>query len=267
MEWAILLLLAVVLAVHWFDYSRAVTEYTFAQPVTADNLRSVLSEKTPVVVEIGAIPWRPEIAANASWIVRAEEDGVRADEAQPEGQKMSEWLKGSGRTIHNNRALAEEMELATGLTDIDEGRSIWWLPGLYDVSVDILGADEVVGLSWVSAERQWIGCSSGGPLLVWLVHSRYRRYLPSPDAVNPWNLTPAEAPYIGRVQYIEVRIKPGWALGLPAHWGWALKNEGPEAWMWEATQQSGLSWCLNQLPSVVHNIQSHIESLSSPLEE
>lgn len=241
MEWAILLFLAVVLAVHWFEYRNSVQEYTFAQPMAIDRhdeLRTVLSEKTPIVVEIGALPWRPEVAAKSVWVVN---DSI----------PVNLWLEDK-QPIQNCNDLAEQMDFTTGLSDLDAARAWWWLPGIYNASVDVLQAGETVGFSWVGAERQWIGCSHGGPLLLWLVHSRYNRYLPAAGAndppVDPWGLTVATAPWIGRVQYIEVRVQPGWCIGLPAHWGYAIKNEGTEvAWWWKGDQHSCLSLGLHKL--------------------
>jgi hypothetical protein len=259
MMWALLLFLGVVAAVHWWEYRTSVQEYTFAQPASLDNnrgLREVLAEKTPVTLEIGALPWRPEVAEKSGWT---------AETAEGLSQSVSAWLQESPRVALTNQAqLAEQMDLRTGLADMDGGRAWWWIPGIHDASVDILPAGGVVGLSWVSAERQWVGCSAGSPLTVWLVHSRYRRYLPS-VLVDPWSLTVTEAPWIGRVQYIEVRIRPGWCIGLPAHWGWAIKTEEPaESWWWTAAQHSALSWTMSNMANTG---PSHTESLTTESEE
>jgi hypothetical protein len=256
--WELLILLAVVVAVHWWEYSTAVQEYTFAQPATLDKhdeIRNLLSEKTPIAVEIGSLPWRPELAGKASWTVSVEAEGASLD------MSVAQWLseeKEAREPIANQEALATEMELVTGLADLDEARPWWWLPGLYDAQVDILEPGQVMGLSWVSAERSWIGCSHGLPVTLWLVHSRYRRFLPTEvvdeegvvKPVDPWSLTVAEAPWIGRVQYIEVTVKPGWCIGLPAHWGFAARasSEG-EAWIWTAKQHSALSHVLSAISS------------------
>jgi hypothetical protein len=247
MVWALLLFIAAIVAVHWWDYQHSLQEYTFAQPAALDahrELRTTMMEKTPMAVEIGPLPWRPEIAKKAPWSVETTE-GLTVS--------AGAWLEETPRpAIANGSGLADQMRLETGLADLDAGRAWWWLPGLQDTRVDVLPAGGTVGLSWVGAERQWIGCSHGSPLTVWLVHSRYRRYLPTelPGAqpVNPWTLTVEETPWLGRVQYMEVRIRPGWCLGLPAHWGWAVKTEEPEeSWWWVTSQQSPLSWALCNL--------------------
>jgi hypothetical protein len=262
MEWAILLLIAAIVLVHWWEYRHAVQEYTFAAPATIekhDELRGLLSEKTPLAVEIGPLPWRPEVVEKSPWRVRVEgaADGTTEMEIP-----TSEWVKQSPRAdIRNGPELAEEMGLTTGLADLDESRAWWWLPGLRDATVDVLAAGDVVGLQWVSGERQWVGCTHGGPLTLWLVHSRYRRYLPAAlsdgGPVDPWKLTVAEAPWIGRVQFVEVTVKPGWCMGLPAHWGFAVRSDA-EAWWWSARQESTLSWCLNNTGRIL----SHTESLN-----
>jgi hypothetical protein len=245
MAWALLLLLCVVIAVHWFEYKRSIQEYTFAQPKSAAEIRGVISEKTPIVAEIGALPWRSTVATDASWPI-SNSEGVE--------MPISEWLKqedSSRQPISNGSALAETMELSTGLSEIDESRRWWWIPGLHDLTVDMLGPGETLGLHWTCAERHWIGCSDGEPLTLWLVHSRYKKFLPT-SAENPWALTVAEAPWIGRVQYIEVIVRPGWCVGVPAHWGVAARSEattksGASSWVWTANQHSPLSLSLANL--------------------
>lgn len=219
----------------------------FAQPATLDkhdDLRSLLAEKTPLAVEIGALPWRPEVASKSSWTVTVGE----AEEAMP----VAQWAgtEGAKPAIQNGSALADEIELVTGLGDLDESRAWWWLPGMRVAQVGVLRGNEVNGLSWVGAERRWIGCTHGAGLTLWLVHSRYRRYLPFDDGTtNPWTLTVAEAPWIGRVQFVEVAVKPGWCIGIPAHWGVAVRSASSdaEAWWWSAEQHSALSWCLHEV--------------------
>ena len=243
MVWALLLLLGVVVAVHWFEYRRSVQEYTFAQPKILGEISDVIGEKTPIVVEVGVLPWRPEIATGARWNVSVE-DGPDIP--------VSEWLTASPRPLpQNGSQLATEMGLEHGLIDVDDGRRWWWMSGLHDTNVGILDPGAALGLSWVDAERQWLGCTAGAPLVVWLVHSRYRRYLPdSKEPIDPWNLTVADTPWIGRVQYIEVRVRPGWCIGIPAHWGFAVRADDGDsggAWWWMTSQHSPLSWGLRQL--------------------
>ena len=240
--WVVLLLPIVVLIVHWFDYSRSIQEYTFAQPEA--GLGSIMTEKTPVVFEVGALPWRPEIAAKSPWTVETGDGNVVS---------MS-TIDPLNAGIENNEDLANQMELAKGLAEIDEARPLWWLPGLFATSVDILQEREVTALSWVTAERQWIGCSSGGPLLIWLAHSRYRRFLPE-SVTDPWVLTVETAPYIGRVQYIEIRIQPGWAIGIPAHWGYSIRAD-TLTWSWSTEQHSIVSLGITRSPAVVDSLST-----------
>ena len=233
----LLILIGVIIGLHWWEYSSAVKEYTLAQPATLDRhdeLRALLGEKTPLAVEIGALPWRPEVVAKSSWTVQTATGTMNA----------KAWLEQKPRPAiadNGHAALAEEIDLASGLHELDAGRQWWWLPEVRNCRVDILEPGEVHGFEWIKAERQWIGCSHGGPVTVWLVHNRYKRYLQSFGG-DPWAMTVAEVPWIARIQYIEVKIKPGWCLSLPAHWGYALKPEGTEAaWVWAVQQHSFLS--------------------------
>jgi len=191
--WILALALVAIIIVGVWDYRSSVQEYTFARPSSSSELGNVLREKTPVAIQIGALP--------------------------------------------------DTEEFTTGLSDIADARALWWLPGLWNVQRQQQGPGLLSGLEWVAAERQWIGCSSGAPLKIWLVHSRYRRFLESADGSDPWTLTKEHAPWISRVQCIEAIIKPGWAYGIPTHWGIAVKNEG-QTDLWRAQQHSALSWAL-----------------------
>jgi hypothetical protein len=124
-------------------------------------------------------------------------------------------------------------DVEVGLSDLESARRWWWLPDIHCHTEQVTAR----GLTWVSAEREWVG-SIDGEKTVWLVHSRYRRFLPE-EAVDPWALTKETTPYIGRVQYIEVVLKPGWCIGVPAHWGYALRGSGLS---WTAEQHSPFSF-------------------------
>jgi len=243
MVWVLFLFIGIVVAVsvHAYEYYYSIQEYNFTQPPVLDS--SVLQEKTPIVLEIGVLPWRPAPAQESWTIVTDEGDSISA----------AEWWGLSKKPgIANGEELATEMGLATGLAELNESRPWWWLPGLSDVSVDYLIPGAFQGLQWISAERHWIGCSAGGPVTVWPVHSRYRRFLPvGSEKVNPWSITVADNQWIGRVQYIEVRSKPGWCLGIPSHWGFAVRCEQKVgSAIWNASQHSVLSWCLSNTESV-----------------
>jgi len=248
MVWALFLLVGIIVTavgLHGYEYYSSVQEYNFTQPPKLDS--SVLQEKTPVVLEIGILPWRPG-PASPSWTVLTD-DGT-------EMQVADWWGLSTKPVIANGEELAAEMELPTGLAELNDARPWWWSPGLADVAVDYLAPGSFQGFQWISAERHWIGCSAGDPITVWLVHSRYRRFLPEPG-VNPWSITVADNQWIGRVQYIEVRIKPGWCLGIPSHWGFAVRPESAGVGksdqkvqiagsaIWNASQHSLLSWCLS----------------------
>jgi hypothetical protein len=239
MVWALFLLFGVIAAIHAYEYNNSVSAYNFTQPPKLDS--AVMNEKTPIVLEIGVLPWRP--GPPGSWTVITE-DGISMSSTEF-------WKLENKMAIGNGEELAVEMGLATGLAELNDARPWWWLSGLSDVAVEYLVPGRVKGFQWITAERQWVGCSAGDPITVWLVHSRYRRFLPD-AGVDPWTITVADNPWIGRVQYIEVRIKPGWCLGVPAHWGFAVRPEvvGSEAAksgsaIWSAAQHSALSWCMS----------------------
>jgi hypothetical protein len=248
---ALLFVFLALLLVHWMEYRRSVQEYTFVQPIALgqrDEVRTSFYDKSPLVVEIGPLPWRPEIASQYNWIVSVGPE----EETNQLMIPIHQWL--SEKNAHNlplrkQDALVQKIGFETGLGDLSDFRVLWWLPGLWNTSVDILTPGEIVGFTWTSAERSWVGCSHGGPLLIWLIHSRYRKFMPHSNdekPIDPWSLTVADTPWIGKVQYIEVRIQEGWCIGVPAHWGFAIRNEGEaDSWYWSSYQHSALSWAIS----------------------
>jgi hypothetical protein len=226
MLWGLLVFIAVLIVIQAWEYLSDVQEYRFAQPATLerhDELSRLLQEKIPLAVEVGALPWRPEIAEASSWKVFADTDG----------------------SIQNPEELATEIELTTGLSDLNAGRPWWWVPELRTCRVNRLNASVIQPLTWVTAERTWVGCSSGAPVTVWLVHGRYRRFLKSASSINPWTVTVSELPWWGRVQFVEVTVKPGWCLGIPAHWGFATQST-ETSWIWTGDQHSMASLFISQ---------------------
>lgn len=239
MLWALLLLIAVIVAVHAWEYESDVREYSFAQPATMDRhdeLSRLLQEKIPIAVEVGALPWRPVIVEKAGFQIETEEGS----------QSPADFVKAIS-PVENQEELATEMELTTGLEDLNAGRPWWWLPSIRDCRVDVLST-KVKPLTWTTAERTWIGCSHGGPVTVWLVHSAYRKYLgPSTSSLDPWSATVAEVPWWGRVKFVEVTVKPGWCLGVPAHWGFAARCSDEPAWIWMGEQHSLASLAISNI--------------------
>jgi hypothetical protein len=239
MLWALLLLIAVIVAVHAWEYESDVREYSFAQPATMDRhdeLSRLLQEKIPIAVEVGALPWRPVIVEKAGFQIETEEGS----------QSPADFVKAIS-PVENQEELATEMVLTTGLEDLNAGRPWWWLPSIRDCRVDILST-KVKPLTWTTAEREWIGCSHGGPVTVWLVHSAYRKYLgPSTSSLDPWSATVAEVPWWGRVKFVEVTVKPGWCLGIPAHWGFAARCSDEPAWIWMGDQHSLASLAISNI--------------------
>lgn len=198
--------LGLVLLAHVWNYERPVNAYTFARPNGLSGLNAgVLREKTPVAVEVGSL--------------------------------------GSGLGTGTGSEL--QVDFTPGLAELGDARPWWWLPGLWGAaSGSLTGDGDCIGLSWVTAERQWIGCplTSTSPLSIWLVHSKYRRYLSDVEGMNPWTLTDSDVPLLSRVQFVEVVVRPGWALGIPAHWGWAARAQQPSTtpW-WRVDQHSAVS--------------------------
>lgn len=249
MIWALLIFLSVVFAVHWYDYTRTIEEYTFAQPSGIQDLCStLLNDKTPLVLEVGELPWRPEVVSSASWKVQTSDGSEIPIHQWNSRQKQNENV--DVNEIVNQTELTSEMKLTTGLAEISETRPFWWLPGFQNTQVGVLSGQEKLGLSWVTAERRWIGCSAGSPIVLWLAHSRYKRFLPlieNGKEKDPWSLTVTDAPYIHKVQFVEVRVRPGWCIGIPAHWGVAVRRDSEKekeselSWWWIADQHSLLS--------------------------
>ncbi len=67
-----------------------------------------------------------------------------------------------------------------------------------------------------------------GAIIVQILASKEKKWLPNKwQGLFPGQLTSADAPFIGQMKYMDIIVRPGSALWIPAHWliSWTSKEE------------------------------------------
>lgn len=68
-----------------------------------------------------------------------------------------------------------------------------------------------------------------GAIIVQVLAAKEKKWLPKGwQGLFPGRLTAAHAPFIGQLKYMDIILRPGTALWIPAHWlvSWTAKEEG-----------------------------------------
>jgi hypothetical protein len=261
------LLLCVVVLIGMFVlfYKGAVHEFHILQHDWSDdtNWVTLLSERAPLVIRdippelVGG--WTRRAVGRRAWPLLLSNDQGRVR------MPCSEWMQTplaqiEGRTIENG----ERVATSAGLPDIVQdwrraGLYRWmWLP-TSTCAVILLPPTETacMPLQKVRSDCQWIVCTDGAPLRLWLAHEGS---IPSDMAVegqNPWTLTAEQVPWIVDVKFMEMRLRPGCAVLLPTHWWVAAKPElpivsdaptvGDGSWGWMADLDTPISWMFRKV--------------------
>lgn len=216
----IVLFLSIALLILLFFYKQSVEEYKLNQISFSqiDTLPTLLAEKSPIVVlDTPNIPFwnfadlksRPALAAG------------RLVNGIPIGNAVHlkvEELKPHNLYNKNQAALLGEKT----------GAPVWiqnkWLKHIVPSY-----------LQWATLAscRAWFGSRglqsttapwtlltvSEGTAQISLLHKKYDTYLP-PHWKNrlPTEFSPADTPFLGEIAYIDVILRPGTTLLVPAHW-------------------------------------------------
>ncbi len=229
----IILVLAFALLILLFFYKQSVEEYklnqiSFSQ---ADALPSLLAEKSPIVVlDTPQIPfWNTADLTSRPFLATARLANGRA----------------IGELIHLNVDETKPHQLfnkglATMLGE-KTGAPVWvqnkWTKHL--VPSWIQWATNPTCQAWFgsrglnSTAAPWTLLTvSEGTAQVSLLHKKYDTFLPSKWKNRlPTEFSPADTPFLGDIGYIDVILRPGTTLLVPAHWkvAWtaAPEVEGP----------------------------------------
>lgn len=247
-------------------YRSAIHEYTILQRNwDSEDVKwaALLGEKAPLIIR--QVPtawtklWTQKRTAKFGWPAVISEKGQRSR------TNWSTWITAKNNTLSGKRLINEpDLAIAAGLPDQAAEvalnlRSPYWLPGSFAVKnltasviAPINGA--FIGLRKTTAEATAWVATDGPPLTVWLAHEGATKggsYLPkNPHGRDPWRLKPEESPWISELKFLEVRLRAGNMLVLPAHWWVAFKCEesnpggmvGEGSWFWTAEFHSPISW-------------------------
>jgi len=218
-------------------YRGAIHEFQILQKdYSSDhNWSELLSEQLPLVVR--SLPkhwlgqWTRAQTSRKTWVVK-----VRDTDGRLFRTTWNAWLESPEGEPENLQDFATLVKLDTAVRNwSDEGFRRWyWFP-MGTPKPDILTTFR--GVEKNTSELTTIVSTDGAPLELWIAHEGA-----IPDNVaeeirgqNPWILTTREVPWIGEVKYIEVKLRPGNAITIPAHWWYALRSEGgADAWFFSA---------------------------------
>ncbi len=221
----IILFLSIALLILLFFYKQSVEEYklnqiSFSQ---AEALPALLAEKSPIVVlDTPHIPFwnsadlksRPALAAG------------RLVNGIPIGDAIHLNVKELKPHFLFNKSQAALLGEKTGAPVWIQNK---WLKHI--VPPTLQWATQPSCRAWFgsrglqSTTAPWTLLTvSEGTAQVSLLHKKYDTYLPSRWKNRlPTELTPADTPFLGDIAYIDVILRPGTTLLVPAHWkmSWA----------------------------------------------
>ena len=88
-----------------------------------------------------------------------------------------------------------------------------------------------------------------GAIVVQLLASKEKKWLPKKwSGLFPGQLTVANAPFIGQLKYMDIILRPGTALWVPAHWliSWTAKEENEVPLICTINMHTPISWLAAQ---------------------
>lgn len=248
----------VIIAFCTVSYKGAVHEFQIVQKDWAPNIdwSSLLSEQVPIVIRnvnpdwMGV--WTRRSTEHKSWPTRVKQGKSLLQTT------WREWLSSSpGQPLlENGDEMAKVVQIPLEEWRFGGFRRWAWLPFGHSIKVDVLGPspESVRGVEKTRATTTILQSTDGAPLQVWLAHEAA---MPSEVADelqgrNPWILQSEDIPWIDEMKFIEIKLRPGNALALPAHWYYAVRTQLPVvgdhitmadgAWYWKATFQTPISW-------------------------
>jgi hypothetical protein len=253
LEAAIVLLLIFAFCV--MAYKGAVHEFQILQKEWDSNIDwgSLLSEQLPLVIRNVDASWKGTWTRRAvgqkPWPIRVLKDGT------PMRGTWSQWLDSppGEPPIQNMTDLVEIVRPPVENWTDGGFRRITWIP-VVKTHLGILGPSEqsIQTVQKTRASATVIQSTDGIPLEVWIAHEGAVPSSVSLQGRNPWSLHAKEFPWISEVKFVELKLRPGNALVLPAHWWWAARPQlpvvdpeptmGDGAWYWWAEFHTPVSY-------------------------
>jgi hypothetical protein len=234
-------------------YRGAVHEFQILQKEYSPDVEwsELLGEQLPIVIRnlprswLGA--WTQQKTEHKTWLLT-----VRDSAGKKFRTTWNHWLRTPNRpTPLNTDEICDVSKLKGNLQNwYTDGFRRWsWLPMAHPQPTIL--SNEVQGVEKTSAEYTAIVSTDGRPLEVWLAHEGAIPASVSDELLtkNPWIQTTQDIPWIGEVNYIEIKLRPGNALVIPRHWYYAVRQEegAGDSWFWKADFHTPVSRIVSSL--------------------
>ena len=217
------LIIAFIFLVAVFFYKQALEEFDVLQIESnqMDQLPKLLSEKSFLVLR--SLPkvqlWSPTVVKEMPRIQKA-----------PYGKSTLLEVATTGQVPTNYPKVGESLAEQTGIKTWIETT---WLPRINDSDwfrwMYSSRAEACVGSKGLrkSLAYSTMILPTEGDLLVSVMPESSETYLPKPWAGKPFQgLKRADAPLIGEVKFLDLKIRQGSALFVPPHWIVNIQQEG-----------------------------------------
>lgn len=253
-----LIFLGVVFCVCLLVYKGAIHEFQILQKDWTANMHwsALLEEGVPLVIRNVTPEWVGRWSMKATvrklWPIQVKEEETELQTT------WSEWIQ----SLPGQPPLLNTTELATVAklpvqNWIDGGFCRWSWLAPWHVSAHVLGPSEdtLISAYKTTAVCTLIQATDGAPLQIWLAHDGAvpKQVGSSLRGENPWNLRSEEVPWMEEVKFVEIKLRPGNALAIPAHWWIAARpmfsNVTPTcmadgSWFWIAEFHSPVSYVM-----------------------
>ncbi len=117
-----------------------------------------------------------------------------------------------------------------------------WLAGLLPPA----GECFIGGQGLMEFKANWtLIVPSEGAIIVSVLNQKEKKLLPTAwSGLDPKKITKEQTPYAGSIQYMDVIVRPGTGLWVPAHWlvSWEAKDEGSVPLVMTVAIHNPVSW-------------------------
>ena len=250
----IVIVLLIVLGLTVVYYRGALYEFQILQKDYSPSMKwaDFLSEQLPLVIR--NIPkkwagnWSEEVAMKPWMVTVGKGNGKGKDAKKSKTISWREWLAYPSSPILNAKELGLKTKLDITIQHWEPLRRWYWIP-VGSPTPYVLSSNPhnlCIGLQKTTADATAIVSTSGSPLEVWVSHEGG---IPSSltdtlTGKNPWIQSTNEIPGVENVKFIEILLRPGNVIVLPAHWWFAIRchTHTKRSWFWTHEFHSPVSW-------------------------
>ncbi len=243
----VLIIIAVLFLIGALFYKQSIQEYRINQIEWEQRheLDSILEERAPIVIR--SMPQSP-VWTHSDLMMRdfygnerVPDSGKTIREVVFEGENntLFKWPQNYRRHLYANTALSLWFENTWG--PILAGTRGW-----LGSHIPIEGECFIGDNGLMELKANWtIIIPTEGAIVVNLAASKEKKWLPPKwNGLQPSKLTAAIAPFISKMNYIDIIVRPGTALWVPTHWlvAWTSKDEGIVPLVTTISIHTPISW-------------------------